>query len=666
MASLVHGNGLEHSAKRRVAAGWSLSLGSLPTVPIYDLSIDETHRRIVAATHGRGMWALSAPLVFTEEGWVKMKGDTIGTIWDIPTFGMAFPNTTGAKIPCTVELIQQNGDTCAKGSMDARGGDIFVTPSATGTLGAPGGVLSTSQGSIYDKKPVVWSCLNHKCLGTNPQNNNQPATIEGCNFRWRSGQLDKTTANPVTTVKVVCTGSGTGVANVNGCPALAAPPSNIFTMDPPSGAPSGSFQAVASMQIGSGGTKELCRATVPFAGTDLATDILTRLVGRVNGEPSCSSQGVIALPIGIGPPDTLSAEDTLGEPGVLIGDRGVTASQLFLTVSAPPGQTTGHCFNARALGVPATGALAIMRTSFSTSPGGAKGGSLTVTEASSIGTCKHTIVTNLGDNPVTIATAVEAAFQPTSLPGTVECPVNDNPLDVVREEDSVITVLPSNLTVCSNDNGVGFAMGPEELMLKACTPLPPVYGSNSAQVGDRVVVNRAGGGFGSVASGGTSGVNLGTDTVVGDVVSVGSVTLRDRARVNGLIETGGSVILGNQTTVTGPLLQNVTPNLPILPVLPSSFPPPMGDIDVEPGNTLALAPGSYGHVTIKSRATVNLVSGTYYMLSLDLEPQSTAHLDTRSGPVFIYLHDNLIFRGAFVDPLNNKGNLFIGFTGRRP
>lgn len=645
---------------------WSLNLGAangflipsnLPKVPVYDLSIDETNRRIIAATHGRGMWVLSPPLVYTEEGWVKMAGDTVGTIWDIPTFGNGFPaDPQGRSIPCTVELTQQSGNVCAKGSQDALNSNIVVDAA---------GVLTTSSGSSSQGRPIVWSCFNTKCLGINPQNGNSP-TIQDCNFKWVN-HVRTSTADPVTSVKVVCGGPGTafplatGFAHVNGCPAVVGPPPNIFSIDPPPAIPSGSFQAVASVQIGSGGTRELCRATVPFAGPERPADILARVVDRINAQPSCTAQGVHArqqIPV----PPSNPIEDDFRRPGILIQDALVTGGQVFLTASAPPGQTTGLCFNASELGVPATGALAIMRTAFSTTPGGAKGGNVTVTEGSPIGTCKQTIVTHPGDSPVAIATAVTAAFQSAAFPGTVDCPANQNPLDVVREEDAIVTVLPSSVTVCSNDTGVGFAVGPEDLMLKTCTPLPAVFGSNSTQIGDRVVVNRVGGGSGAVASGGAGGVTLGTDTVVGDVISVGSVTVRDRGRVDGMIETGGIVTLGNQTTVTGATVY-ATPNLPAPQGLPSSFPPSAGDIDVEANHTLPLAPGSYGVVAIKSRATINLTPGTYYVRSLDIEPQSTAHLDTKSGPVFIYIHDSLIFRGAFMDPLHSKSNLFIGFTG---
>jgi hypothetical protein len=227
-----------------------------------------------------------------------------------------------------------------------------------------------------------------------------------------------------------------------------------------------------------------------------------------------------------------------------------------------------------------------------------------------------------------------------------------------------VTVLPSSVTVCSNDPGVGFAMGPEEMMLQSCTPLPPIYGSHSVQIGDNDNVTKVSGGAGAVASAGTVlGVQIGNNAIVGDVLSAGPVTTLNRVQIQGLVEAAGNVQLGPQTTVTDDILRNTTPNLPAPPALPASFPPSQGNVEVHQGGTVSLAPGSYGDVDVDPRGTLNLVAGTYYMRSLSLELQTTAHLDTSAGPVFIYTQNLLNLQGAFVDPLHTKSNLFIGITG---
>jgi hypothetical protein len=114
--STIMGSSSAMWSKTLGAGGGFLITSNLPNIPVYDLSIDETNRRIIAATHGRGMWVLSSPLVYTEEGWVKKPGDTVGTIWDIPTFGNGFPpDPAGRNIPCTLQLIQRSGNVCAQG-----------------------------------------------------------------------------------------------------------------------------------------------------------------------------------------------------------------------------------------------------------------------------------------------------------------------------------------------------------------------------------------------------------------------------------------------------------------------------------------------------------------------------------------------------------------------
>jgi hypothetical protein len=63
-----------------------------------------------------------------------------------------------------------------------------------------------------------------------------------------------------------------------------------------------------------------------------------------------------------------------------------------------------------------------------------------------------------------IAQAFEDAFQAPGIPGPhPDCPAAKNMRDVVRDNDSVITVFASDIEVCVTDPGVGFSLRPEEL-----------------------------------------------------------------------------------------------------------------------------------------------------------------------------------------------------------
>jgi hypothetical protein len=106
----------------------------------------------------------------------------------------------------------------------------------------------------------------------------------------------------------------------------------------------------------------------------------------------------------------------------------------------------------------------------------------------------------------------------------------------------------------------------------------------------------------------------------------------------------------NNTVVTGTIATSVTLALPDLASCHATFPAPTQSIDLQPGQTLVLAPGSYGSTSIKSRATLKLSAGTYELQSLGLEPQSTVVLDTSLGPVFLLVQGDLIDRGRFITP----------------
>jgi hypothetical protein len=55
---------------------WDPFSNGLPNAPVFQISIDEAHGRLYAATHGRGAFILGSPFLSNYEGWVD------GSIWD--------------------------------------------------------------------------------------------------------------------------------------------------------------------------------------------------------------------------------------------------------------------------------------------------------------------------------------------------------------------------------------------------------------------------------------------------------------------------------------------------------------------------------------------------------------------------------------------------------
>jgi hypothetical protein len=186
--------------------------------------------------------------------------------------------------------------------------------------------------------------------------------------------------------------------------------------------------------------------------------------------------------------------------------------------------------------------------------------------------------------------------------------------------------------------------------------VPAIYAISQLELRDRVKL-LSGSGYASAASGGSLPTALGVESRSGDIWSVGSVTVGDRASITGQIRSTGSIQLGNQVTATGGTLSGSVLPLPPAPWIDATYPAPSGgNIALQPDKTRTIAAGSYGSVSIASRSSLTLAAGTYYFASLDLEPQGKI---TALGPVVLYLRDSWIDRGTFLGFETSK----VAYTG---
>ncbi len=145
---------------------------------------------------------------------------------------------------------------------------------------------------------------------------------------------------------------------------------------------------------------------------------------------------------------------------------------------------------------------------------------------------------------------------------------------------------------------------------------------------------------------GAGSTTVGAEAWSSSLLSKPSVSLRDRAKVFGDITTGGSLVRGNDTLVTGVITQQS--NLPAKEIVfRATFPASTrGDVMIEPGQTTPLDPGRNSNVNIKSTATLSLKSGVYYFDALTLESQANLRLDETAGPVELYIKHGFTFRGT--------------------
>lgn len=192
-----------------------------------------------------------------------------------------------------------------------------------------------------------------------------------------------------------------------------------------------------------------------------------------------------------------------------------------------------------------------------------------------------------------------------------------------------------------------------------------VFASNSLIIDDSVVIAGATtGGTADLVNAGLGQTTIGSAASVQNVISRGFVTLRDRAHVNGNIVTSKSTIgRQNGIVISGTVSTNASLSLPDLGACTVSFPALGGAILLPPGTSRNLPPGAYGDTSVQSRSTLRLTAGTYYLASLDIEPQATVVLDQSAGPVVLVVKSSVIDRGQFVTPTGAPANVLLYYFG---
>ena len=205
---------------------------------------------------------------------------------------------------------------------------------------------------------------------------------------------------------------------------------------------------------------------------------------------------------------------------------------------------------------------------------------------------------------------------------------------------------------------------------KLSIPLPPgvplasiALGANGAlRINDRAVTPSPPVAAGIVNLGATTS-NIGADSRVGSVWSVPSVTLRNRARVEGDLRTGGTVIPNADSVVTGRTVEHAVLTPPVKAEWSVAYPDSnSGPVMLEPNTQRTLVPGSYGALSVKAGATLSLSAGTYFFTSAGVESQGRLSVTTTNGPLVVYVRDSFFFRGTTVDR-QGRADILVGYLG---
>lgn len=629
---------------------WVRRNANLPTVPVFDIEVDPFTNRVFAATHGRGVWMLplGGPVLTTFLGCTETNtGD------NIPIHGNGFTCANPGDprgCPCTVEVLREDGTPCAgPSSVDAQGNEVFVPPGSGELTTEDVGSCATCEG-----RPVAWACFDGVCVGG--------VGIDSCN---QGGHV-------VSGVRVTCEGNPAADGSVAGtCPERSDPPSVLFEVvprleenPPPSPSqPEVVLRFAPSIPAGDSSPGEpLCVADVGFDPNWTREDIHIGVRNGINQSPSCVQAGVSSSILAL---QGATGEDATKDLRLALSAPTVTANRLVMGIGARPGEADRTCLRLTELGSLLGAELGSMSVRFITAPGGANGGFVAFEERSPVGTCAFGVSTTPGQEATEVAEALAQAFDAPGTPSPATCAESRNSRDLLLEGDVIHTSLASGLELCISDSGIGFTIGPRGVDVPiddADFEDMALYASDSLKLGDRARIRESNGSGGIAASAGTSLVKH--DSVLGDLFSVGSVTLLNRVHVQGLVKTGATVTFGSQVTVDDGVFQGATVRLPDLRHFAVGFPPTnQGPISVPVSGTLSRSPGSYSQVTLAPNSTLQIASGTYFFKTLTMEPGSRLELNQTNGPVYVYVRDVLVFRGQVAAAGGAQPNLLMVYLG---
>jgi len=210
----------------------------------------------------------------------------------------------------------------------------------------------------------------------------------------------------------------------------------------------------------------------------------------------------------------------------------------------------------------------------------------------------------------------------------------------------------------------GALTGPQTFTISLPNPvgLPGVAiaATDTLKVADRASAVSPLTGLVSFTSTGTVQTDIGTDTKLGTVVSQSAIAIRDRSKLSGDAQSAGDISLINGATVSGTVKRFTA----ITPLQTFSwtvtFPTPGAPINLEPDTSQTLSPGSYGDVTVKSRSTLRLNPGTFFVNSFSIEPQATIAVD--GGPVTLYVGTTMNFKGT-ISAGAQDASFLVGVAG---
>jgi hypothetical protein len=193
-----------------------------------------------------------------------------------------------------------------------------------------------------------------------------------------------------------------------------------------------------------------------------------------------------------------------------------------------------------------------------------------------------------------------------------------------------------------------------------------IVGEQSLVIDDRVEAAKSAsaGEMKAFASFGAGKLEVGAGAIIhGSLYNGGDVTLRSGATVTGEVVAGGKVQQQSDARVggkvfEGPAFRPETLHWDV------SFPHGTQDVRPQPEAEIALAPASYGQLSLSPRSKLKLHSGTYFFKSFNVEPEALIEIDTDSGPVIVYIASSFSFRGTIATSgSEDNANVLFAYAG---
>jgi hypothetical protein len=189
---------------------------------------------------------------------------------------------------------------------------------------------------------------------------------------------------------------------------------------------------------------------------------------------------------------------------------------------------------------------------------------------------------------------------------------------------------------------------------------PRIQTSQSFLVDDRARVLLPSSAGAPVASSGAGPTRVGADTITGEILSVGPVSVRDRASIGGDVVSASSLDISASAMVTGTRTAFGTVSLPPLPALPAFPPATGGDVTVNSG-TQSRSPGSYGTATLNGGTLTLSSAGDYFFRNLTVNAGATLRAPANTR---IFVRDQLAYRSSFRAPSGTAlASVVLGFAG---